>query len=92
MYVSNTSYNLELQFDKVDHQLFGRRVDDEDRTLAVVQHVVTNAAQDGASYSAQSTRPHDGQVSHDVTDDVNDDVAGFQASFYAGDDVRRGHL
>ena len=67
-------------------------MDDDDRTLAVVQDVVTNASKDGAFHGAQSARPHDNQVSTDVNGDVNDHVTGFRASFYSCDDVRSGHL
>ena len=74
------------------HRLFCRPVDDEDRHVAVVQHVVAHTAQDGASQRAASTRTHDDQLSSDVIDDVNDDATWYQASFCSGADVRQRYL
>ena len=67
-------------------------MDDEDRHLAMVQHVVAHTAQDGASQSAESTRTHDDQVGIDVVDNFDNHVTRLQASFYARDYVRRWHL
>ena len=67
-------------------------MDDEHRNLAVVQHVVTHTAQDGASQRAEAARTHDDQVGIDVVDDVDNHVTRLQASFYASDYVRRWHL
>ena len=67
-------------------------MDDENRNLAVVQHVVAHTAQDGASQRAEAARTHDHQLSSDVIDDVNDDATWFQASFYSSADVRQRYL